>query len=140
MPVSSLSIRRPHLPGKPPQRLRAGLALTCGLLAAAAWGQGTAEQGFRLMASVSGGNCLACHSLPNQQGTVSTFAPSLDHVGQRYGAEELRQWVTDARKIKPDTLMPPFGTTQGTHSAIVSQSILSAEDIDHIVAALQTLR
>jgi sulfur-oxidizing protein SoxX len=140
MPASSIPISRQHLPAKPPRRLRAGLALTCGLLAAAAWGQGTAEQGFRLMASVSGGNCLACHSLPNQQGTLSTFAPPLDQVGRRYSAEELRQWVTDARKIKPGTLMPPFGTTQGTQRPIVSQSILSAEDIGHIVAALQTLR
>jgi len=114
--------------------------LLCALLAGAAWGQGSAEQGFRLMASVSGGNCVACHALPDQKGTVSTFAPSLAHVGKRYTTEELRQWVTDARQIKPDTLMPPFGTTAGTHSAVVSQSILSAEDIANVVAALQTLR
>ena len=124
--------------------LHAGPALVCGLLCAllagAAWGQGLAEQGFRLMASVSGGNCVACHALPEQKGTISTFAPSLAHVGKRYTTEELRQWVTDARQIKPDTLMPPFGTTAGTHRAVVSQSILSAEDIANVVAALQTLR
>jgi L-cysteine S-thiosulfotransferase len=122
------------------QRLRAGAALVGALLAGTAWGQGSAEQGFRLMNTMSGGNCLACHSLPNQKGSASTFAPSLNQVGKRYTTDELRQWVTDARQIKPDTLMPPFGTTAGTHRAIVSQSILSAEDIDHIVAALQTLR
>jgi L-cysteine S-thiosulfotransferase len=119
---------------------RAVAALVCALIAGAAWSEGSADQGFRLMTSASGGNCLACHTVPGQSGTPSTFGPSLKGVGQRYSAEELRQWVTDARQIKPDTLMPPFGTTAGTHRAIVSHSILSAEDIGHVVAALQTLR
>jgi sulfur-oxidizing protein SoxX len=124
----------------PPVHLHAGVALACGLLAGAAWGQGSAEQGFRLMNTMSGGNCVACHTVPGVTGSASNLGPSLQRAGERYTAEELRQWVTDARKIKPDTLMPPFGTTAGTHRAIVSQSILSAEDIDHVVAALQTLR
>ena len=112
----------------------------CALIAGAAWAQGSAEQGFRLMTSTSGGNCLACHTVPGQAGTASNFGPSLQRVGQRYSADELRQWVSDARQIKPDTLMPPFGTTAGTQRAIVSQSILSADNIAHVVAALQTLR
>lgn len=121
-------------------RLRAGLTLAFALLAGAAWGQGSAEQGFRLMNSMSGGNCLACHTVPGQKGSASTFGPNLQRVAQRYTSEELRQWVTDARRINPDTLMPPMGTTAGTQRAIVAQAILSAEDIEHIVAALQTLR
>jgi hypothetical protein len=28
-------------------------------------------------------------------------------VGQRLSAQELTQWVVDARRINPDTLMPP---------------------------------
>jgi hypothetical protein len=36
--------------------------------------------------------------------------------------------VVDARKMNPDTLMPPFGL------------ILSAEQINDALAALQTLR
>jgi hypothetical protein len=61
-------------------------------------------------------------------------------VGERYDVATLRQWVTDARKIKPDTLMPPFGTTQGTREAIRAQSMLSEEQIERVVAALQSLR
>ncbi len=86
------------------------------------------------------GNCLACHALPGQKDLRSTFAPALEKVASRYDADTLRQWVTDARKIKPDTLMPPFGTTQGTHGAIRAQSILNAEQIELVVAALLTLR
>ena len=116
------------------------LALACALLAGAVWAQSTAEQGFRIMASGTTGNCVACHSLPGQTGVGSNFGPSLARVGTRYNADELRQWVTDARLIKPDTLMPPFGTTQGTKEPIRAQSILSLDEIDHVVAALQTLR
>jgi sulfur oxidation c-type cytochrome SoxX len=92
------------------------------------------------MTSGTLGNCVACHSLPGQTGVGSNFGPSLDRVGTRYRADELRQWVTDARQVKPDTLMPPFGTTQGTKEPIRAQSILSVDEIGHVVAALQTLR
>ncbi len=121
-------------------RLTSTCAL-CSILAAVnASAQGSAEQGFRLMAAGSAGNCVVCHSMPGASGPASTFAPALHQVGARYSPQELRQWVTDARLIKPATLMPPFGTTQGTNSPMLAQPLLSAEDIGHVVAALQTLR
>ena len=112
----------------------------CGLAAANAVAQGSAELGFRLMAAGSAGNCVVCHSMPGASGPPSTFAPALHQVGARYSAQELRQWVTDARVIKSATLMPPFGTTQGTLSPMLAQPLLSFEEISHVVAALQTLR
>lgn len=88
--------------------------------------------GWRILLEQRLGNCVACHSIPNEQGkktgVQSTFAPALDGVASRYNPEMLRQWVVDARKIKPDTLMPPFGL------------ILSPEQILDALAALQTLR
>jgi sulfur-oxidizing protein SoxX len=105
-----------------------------------AWAQSSAEKGLRLMSAQTGGNCLACHTVPGQPGSNSTFGPSLQKVAQRYSSQELRQWVTDARQIKPGTLMPPFGTTTGTQRAIRAQPILSPEEINHIVAALETLK
>jgi L-cysteine S-thiosulfotransferase len=116
------------------------LALTLALAAGAAHAQGSAEQGFRLMAAGAPGNCVVCHSMPGATGPASSFAPALHQVGARYSAQELRQWVTDARLIKPATLMPPFGTTAGTKSPMLAQPLLSFEDIGHVVAALQTLR
>lgn len=120
----------------------ASLALACSalLVATAAAAQGTPEQGFRLMAVGSAGNCVACHTWAGQPGLASNFGPTLNKVGSLYSAAELRQWVTDARVINPATLMPPFGTTQGTNAPIVSQPLLSFDDIGHVVAALQTLR
>ena len=115
-------------------------AVGCSVVAGAAWAQGSAEKGFRLMAGGAAGNCVVCHSMPGASGPASTFAPALHQVGARYSTQELRQWVTDARLIKPATLMPPFGTTQGTKSPMLSQPLLNPEEIDHVVAALQTLR
>lgn len=124
---------------------RAALATLATLIAAllpvtGALAQGKAETGFRIMSDGTAGNCIACHALPGQAGVASSFGPSLDKVGARYTAAELRQWVTDARRLKPDTLMPPFGTTQGTQRPIRAQSMLGEDDITHVVAALQTLR
>lgn len=110
------------------------LTITC------AAAQPVPGQGFRIMNAGNAGNCIACHALPGQTGLVSTFGPTLDKVASRYSSEELRQWVSDARKIKPNTLMPPFGTTQGTNASVRAQSILSEEQIDHVVAALLTLK
>ncbi len=110
------------------------LTITC------AAAQPVPGQGFRIMNAGNAGNCIACHALPGQTGLVSTFGPTLDKVASRYSPEELRQWVSDARKIKPNTLMPPFGTTQGTNASVRAQSILSEEQIDHVVAALLTLK
>ncbi len=102
--------------------------------------QAVPEQGFRIMNAGNAGNCIACHTLPGQTGIASSFGPALEKVASRYSAEELRQWVNDARKIKPNTLMPPFGTTQGTNSSVRAQSILSDEQIAHVVSALLTLK
>ena len=92
----------------------------------------SAANGWRILLEQRLGNCMACHSIPNEQGKKtgiqSTFAPALDGVASRYNPETLRQWVVDARKINPETLMPPFGL------------ILSPEQISDALAALQTLR
>jgi L-cysteine S-thiosulfotransferase len=88
--------------------------------------------GWRVLFEQRQGNCVACHSIPDAQGkktgVQSTFAPALDGVASRYSTDVLRQWIVDARHINPNTLMPPFGL------------ILSAEQINDALAALQTLR
>jgi L-cysteine S-thiosulfotransferase len=90
------------------------------------------QQGWRILFDQRLGNCAACHSIPNEQGKKtgiqSTFAPALDGVASRYSAAQLRQWVVDARKINPDTMMPPFGP------------MLTPQQVTDVLAALQTLR
>lgn len=124
---------------RPGRLVCASLALAGTLAGGTAVAQDAAE-GFRLIADRASGNCIACHALPGQIGVLSNLGPGLDKVGSRYSAAELRQWVSDARLIKPDTLMPPFGSTQGLNLPQPAQAMLSPEQITQVVAALQTLR
>jgi sulfur oxidation c-type cytochrome SoxX len=90
------------------------------------------QQGWRILFDQRLGNCVACHSIPDQKGAKtgiqSTFAPALDGVATRYSAAQMRQWVVDARTINPNTLMPPFG------------QMLTPQQVTDVLAALQTLR
>ncbi len=108
------------------------LALCCAVLIAVPAAAQSVSNGWRIIFDQRAGNCVACHSVADasgkKTGIQSTFAPALDAVASRYSAEVLRQWVVDARKINPDTLMPPFG------------SILSQEHVNEVLAALLTLR
>lgn len=108
-----------------------------------------AEQGLRIMANRQQGNCVACHQvsllrdakgIDGAAGKQGNFGPSLDGVANRYSVAQLRQWVVDARKLNPNTLMPPFGTSDGTALANPPHPMLTTEDIDKVTATLATLR
>ena len=107
-----------------------------------AWAQ-TAEgkpSGYELMTSKQYGNCIACHDMPGVKGLVSNFAPSLKGVGQKFSAQELTQWVVDARRFNPDTLMQPFGSTHGLNLVRPTRVILTSEQIALVVSSLQSFR
>jgi sulfur-oxidizing protein SoxA len=57
-------------------------------------------------------------------------------VGQRYTRAQLRQWVVDARVMRTDTLMPPYGTTQGLNAPARQQPLLTPAQIDAVVETL----
>ena len=86
------------------------------------------------------GNCVACHELPGRQGISSTFGPSLHGVGARFNQEELKQWIVDARKIKPDTLMPPFGAHDGLKAVVNKQNLLDKVQIQQVLNTMSTWR
>ena len=107
------------------------------------------DAGWRIMVNRQQGNCLTCHQITvlrdakgidGAAGKQGEFGPALDGVANRYSVAQLRQWVMDARKMHPNTLMPPFGTLEGTSQANPARPILSAEDINKVTAALATLR
>jgi sulfur-oxidizing protein SoxX len=107
-----------------------------------AWAQ-TAEDklsGYELMTNKQYGNCIACHDMPGVQGMVSNFAPSLKGVGQKFSAPELTQWVVDARRFNPDTLMPPFGSTHELKLVRPARVILTNEQIAQVVSTMQSWR
>ena len=128
-----------------------GLAVCLGLWASTGTTQTLSdpELGLRIMANRQQGNCVTCHQISvlrdgqgidGATGRQGDFGPSLDGVASRYSLTQLRQWVMDARKMNPQTLMPPFGTLEGTTQAHPSRPMLSSEQIDNVTAALATLR
>jgi len=99
--------------------------------------QANADLGWRIITERTLGNCGACHAWQAPPASGSTFAPPLDGVALRYSATQLRQWLVDARHLRPDTLMPVFGTTSGLHQPAPAQAVLDAEQIDAVVQAMQ---
>jgi len=106
-----------------------------------------ASEGLRIMADRNTGNCVSCHEIPawrdstqsaNRLTLQGNFAPSLQGVGARYSKEQLRQWIVDARVIHPNTLMPPYGTTERLHLPARSQNLLTQKQIDAVVDTLTT--
>lgn len=125
--------------------LLAGLSLSllapCGLAQANAGGaRPEVQAGLRLMNDPAAGNCAGCHRWPGVGGLTSSFGPDLGGAGARWSRDQLRQWVTDARQIRPGTLMPPFGTVTGLQRPQPAQPVLNAEQIERVVDALQSLR
>lgn len=98
------------------------------------------EAGLRIINDAGSGNCAGCHQLPGQPGLPSSFGPPLVGIGQRMGTEELRQWITDARRLRPGTLMPPFGSMEGLNRAHPNRPILTPQQIEQVIAALRSLR
>jgi len=106
-----------------------------------------ASEGLRIMADRSTGNCVSCHEIPawkeslqsaNRLTLQGNFGPSLQGVGLRYNKEQLRQWIVDARVIHPNTLMPPYGTTERLNLPARSQNLLTQKQIDVVVDTLTT--
>jgi len=106
-----------------------------------------ASEGLRIMADRNTGNCVSCHEIPawrdstqsaNRLTLQGNFGPSLQGVGARYSKEQLRQWIVDARVIHPNTLMPPYGTTERLNLPARSQNLLTQKQIDAVVDTLTT--
>jgi len=88
--------------------------------------------------------CLLCHAgpfpEPHLQGNI---APSLAGVGSRLTAGQIRLRLVDARKLNPDTTMPPYYDVEGLNRVgrqWQGRPALTAQQIEDTVAFLVTLR
>jgi sulfur-oxidizing protein SoxX len=88
--------------------------------------------------------CILCHSGPFPEAKFQgDLAPSLAGAGQRWSEGQLRLRLVDASRLNPGTIMPSYYRVEGlvrVGQAWRGKPILSAEQIEDMVAYLMTLR
>ena len=105
---------------------------------------GDPARGRAIVISRRLGLCLLCHSGPfPEEKLQGNMAPDLAGAGARWSEGQLRLRLVDARRLNPDTIMPPYYRTDGfarVAPGFRDKPILSAEQIEDVVAFLMTLR
>jgi len=88
--------------------------------------------------------CILCHSGPFPEAKFQgDLAPSLAGAGHRWSEGQLRLRLVDASRLNPGTIMPSYYRVEGlvrVGQAWRGKPILSAEQIEDMVAYLMTLR
>jgi len=106
--------------------------------------KGDPDRGRAIVLNRQVGLCLLCHNGPfPQEKFQGTLAPSLQGAGSRSTAGQLRLRIVDASRLNPQTIMPPYYRVDGLVSvaaAFKGKPVLSAEQIEDVVAYLATLR
>lgn len=106
--------------------------------------KGDPERGRAIVANRQVGLCLLCHSGPfPQEKFQGTLAPDLKGAGSRSTEGQLRLRIVDASRLNPQTIMPPYYRVEGLVNvapAFQRKTLLSAEQIEDVVAYLETLR
>lgn len=101
----------------------------------------------------SGAACIGCHSIAGNPVAMGVTGPNLTHIGSRSTiaagrypntAAYLALWIKNARKMKPDVLMPTLGMDE--YDPVLKAKVTSAtggltdQQIADIVAYLTALK
>jgi sulfur-oxidizing protein SoxX len=134
-----------RMTGGPPTVFAAGTAVTCTLGLwllltgpAHAEAEGDAVRGRALLVQRQQSGCILCHVVPGLPAGGALGPPLLD-LGQRYSPQALFQRIADARRAYPDTIMPPYLSTDGLNNVarpLVGQTVLSPQAVADIAAYL----
>ena len=88
--------------------------------------------------------CILCHNGPfPEQKFQGDLAPNLAGSGSRWSEGQLRLRLVDASRLNAATIMPSYYRVDGLNRVGRSwqgKTILTAEQIEDIVAYLETLR
>jgi sulfur-oxidizing protein SoxX len=105
---------------------------------------GDAASGRRIVLNRHVGLCLLCHSGPfPEERFQGTIGPDLKGVGARLSAGQIRLRIVDPGRINSATVMPAYYRTEGLQRvarAFRGKTVLTAEQIEDVVAFLATLR
>jgi len=106
--------------------------------------RGDPARGRAIVANRQVGMCLLCHRGPfPEERFQGDLAPDLRGAGARWTEGQLRLRIVDSGRINAATIMPAYHRTQGlvrVAPAFRGKPILSAEQIEDVVAFLTTLR
>jgi L-cysteine S-thiosulfotransferase len=105
---------------------------------------GNPVRGKAIVASRQTGLCLLCHSAPlPEEKFQGTIGPDLTGTGSRNTEGQLRLRIVDPRAFNPDTIMPAYyrrDRLDRVAPAFRGKTVLTAEQIEDVVAFLMTLR
>ena len=106
--------------------------------------KGDPARGRAIVANRQVGLCLLCHSGPfPEERFQGDLAPDLRGAGSRWSEAELRLRLVDSSRINAASIMPAYYKTDGlmrVAPAWRGKTILSAEQIEDVVAYLTTLK
>jgi L-cysteine S-thiosulfotransferase len=109
-----------------------------------AFAAGDPQRGRQIVANRQVGMCLLCHAAPiPEERFQGDLAPDLKGVGARLSEADIRARILDPARFNPDTIMPAYYKTEGlarVAGAFQGKTILSAEQIDDVVAYLVSLK
>ncbi len=103
---------------------------------------GDAARGREVFRSREQGHCVICHVAAGMV-PAGNLGPTLDGVGARFTAAQLRQRVVDITAVKPDAAMPAFHRSEGLNrvaAAYAGKTLLDAQQVEDLVAFLGGLK
>jgi len=106
--------------------------------------KGDPSRGRAIVANRQVGLCLLCHSGPfPEERFQGDLAPDLKGAGARLSEGQIRARIVDPSRINADTIMPAYYRKDGLSrvaSAFQGKTVLTAEQIEDVVAYLVTLK